>query len=93
LKPEVVFFGEAIPSAAQQDAVAAAATADAMLVIGTSAVVYPISELPELTARGGGTVIEINLEPTALSRRVAGISIFAPADEVLSEIARRLMAD
>jgi NAD-dependent deacetylase len=92
LKPKVVFFGEAIPSVAQQDAVTAAATADAMLVIGTSAVVHPISDLPALTARGGGTVIEVNLVPTALSRRVARISIFAPADEVLSEITRRLMA-
>ncbi|MBN2233258.1 MAG: NAD-dependent protein deacylase [Deltaproteobacteria bacterium] len=90
LKPDVVLFGETIPVRAQEEALALAAAADVMLVIGTSAVVYPVSDLPLITARHGGRIIEINLEATDLSR-VAAVSLCAPADEVLPEIARRVM--
>ena len=86
LKPDVVFFGEQIPGPALLEATAAAEKAKVMLVIGTSANVYPAAEMPILTKRAGGRVIEINLEPTPLSGPVADLTILGPADEVLPEI-------
>jgi NAD-dependent deacetylase len=61
-----------------------------MLVIGTSANVYPAAEMPLLTLHSGGRVLEINLEKTPLTHKVAELTIFAPADEVLPEILRQL---
>ena len=86
LKPDVVFFGEAIPKWALLEASSAAEKAKVMLVVGTSANVHPAAEMPVLTKRSGGRVIEINLEPTDLSGPVSDLTILGPADEVLSEI-------
>jgi NAD-dependent deacetylase len=86
MKPEVVFFGEQIPQAALDSASGAAAGVEVMLVIGTSANVYPAADMPVLTKRGGGKVIEINLEPTPLSAVVADQTILGPAAAVLAEI-------
>jgi len=90
LKPDVVFFGEAIPPAALAESTRAAEQARLMLVIGTSANVYPAADMPRLTRQAGGRVLEINLEKTPLTGNIADLTIFAPADEVLPEIVRRL---
>ncbi|MCK5679728.1 Sir2 family NAD-dependent protein deacetylase [bacterium] len=86
LKPEVVFFGEQIPRHALLEASAAAEKAKVMLVIGTSANVHPAVEMPILTKKAGGRVIEINLEPTPISGPVADQTILGPADLILPEI-------
>ncbi|HDS15207.1 MAG TPA: NAD-dependent protein deacylase [Proteobacteria bacterium] len=86
LKPDVVFFGEQIPRPALLEATAAAEQARVMLVVGTSANVHPAAEMPVLTKKAGGRVIEINLEPTPLSGRVADLTILGPAAIGLSEI-------
>ncbi|BEQ13510.1 NAD-dependent deacylase [Desulfoferula mesophila] len=83
IKPDVVFFGEPIPQRALLAAMAAAQGCSAMLVVGTSAVVAPASHLPILAQSAGATVIEINLEPTPLTGRVADVSIRADGSEVL----------
>jgi NAD-dependent deacetylase len=67
LRPDVVWFGEAIPRQALLEADAAAARCDIFLAIGTAAVVYPAAGLAENAQRGGATVIEINTEATALT--------------------------
>ncbi len=90
LKPDVVFFGEAIPPRALDAATRLAREAAVMLVIGTSANVYPAAEMPLLTRQAGGKVVEINLESTPLTGSVADITLFAPADEILPEIVARL---
>lgn len=83
MKPDVVFFGEAIPETAQSNATVAATQADVMLVIGTSAVVYPVADLPLVTKRNGGKIIEINLEPSPLSKKISDLVIFDSASIVL----------
>ncbi|MCD6431047.1 MAG: Sir2 family NAD-dependent protein deacetylase [Deltaproteobacteria bacterium] len=86
LKPDVVFFGEQIPKWALLEASSAAEKAKVMLVVGTSANVHPAAEMPILTKKAGGRVIEINLGPTSLSGPVSDLTILGPADEVLPEI-------
>lgn len=83
LKPDVVFFGEAIPPSALELAVQTALGCDLMLVIGTSAVVAPASMVPALAVRGGAKVVEINLEPTELTGRVADLTLLGRAGEVI----------
>lgn len=92
LKPSVVFFGEPIPPQALTDAWAAAKRCDAMLVVGTSAVVYPAAELPALAKRAGAKVIEVNLEETPLTDSLADVTILGSSTKVLPELVALLRA-
>ena len=101
LKPDAVFFGEAIPPDALKKSFTEAEDCDLMLVIGTSAQVEPAASLP-LIAKGMNPqlagpriipipkdqcyVIEINWEPTPLTGRVSDFLIQGTAGEVLFSI-------
>jgi len=89
LKPDVVLFGEALPLLALEESRAMARQADVCLVIGTSAVVYPAAEIPQLTQEGGGTVCQFNLESTDLTH-LGFVRWFVegPAEETLPRLAR-----
>jgi NAD-dependent deacetylase len=69
LRPDIVWFGEALPAPAWEKAVRAAERADVILVVGTSAVVYPAAALATHYSRSA-FVAEINPEETAISGRV-----------------------
>ena len=73
LRPDVVWFGEALPVAALDAAFDAARAADIFLTIGTSGLVQPAASLPLLAASSGATTVEINPEDTPLSSRMAYI--------------------
>jgi NAD-dependent deacetylase len=89
-KPDAVFFGEAIPTEAFQRAVAAADACDLMLVIGTSAVVYPAAGMPEIAKQSGATIIEINPETTPFTGVIADYTILGRAGDVLPAIVEEL---
>lgn len=69
IRPGVVWFGEALPPGAFDDAADAVRAADLVLVVGTSGLVFPASTLPDLAQAAGVPVVEINPEQTDLSRR------------------------
>jgi NAD-dependent protein deacetylase/lipoamidase len=81
-RPAVVWFGEALPAAALRRASEAAAACELFVSIGTSGVVYPAAGLMELAHRAGACVIEVNPEPTPLSR-LADARLAAPAGVAL----------
>ena len=66
MKPDITFFGEALPEQAFAAAQELAVRADVMLVLGTSLTVYPAAGLPRLTLQSGGKVIVVNAQPTSL---------------------------
>lgn len=68
-RPDIVWFGEPLPAAIWQRAATAAARADMILVIGTSAVVYPAAALAT-HYNDRAFVAEINPEETPISGRV-----------------------
>lgn len=67
LKPNIVLFGEAVRKLDEIHMVVQ--HCDLLMVIGTSAQVYPAAGLPSLVKANGGTIFEFNLEP-ALGRGV-----------------------
>lgn len=69
LRPDIVWFGEPLPRDAWEKAEAAASRADVILVIGTSAVVYPAAALAT-HYNDRAFIAEINPEATAISDRV-----------------------
>ena len=69
-RPDVVWFGEALPEAALKQAIAATESCAVCLVVGTSGMVYPAAQLPMLAREHGAFVVEINIERSALSSHV-----------------------
>lgn len=71
LKPEVVLFGEMLPSEAWARAERLAAGADLMICIGTSLEVHPVAGLPELTLLSGGSLAIVTRSTTPLDQLAA----------------------
>ncbi len=90
LKPDVVFFGEPIPPRAHRLALQLSEAPDVFLVVGTSAEVAPASYLPVVARRTGGTVVEVNLEPTPLSDGIADFAFRGQAGEVLPALVQEV---
>ena len=78
LRPDVVWFGEALDPVVLDEASALAAAAEACLVVGTSALVWPAAGLAQIARRAGAFVIEVNPDETPLSAD-ADVAIRAPA--------------
>ncbi|MGP5064455.1 SIR2 family NAD-dependent protein deacylase [Psychrobacter celer] len=64
IRPDIVWFGEALPVQAWQTAEEAAANCEVFISIGTSSLVYPAAGLAQLAKQNGAQVMEINPNPT-----------------------------
>ncbi len=82
LRPDVVWFGESLDERALQHPFSAVEEADVVLVVGTSAVVYPVAVLPHMARRQRARVVEINVDETPLSADVDAV-LRGPAGEIL----------
>jgi NAD-dependent deacetylase len=85
LRPDVVWFGEALPADAIQRAQAVSAACDVMLIVGTSGVVFPAAAMPLLALQAGAVVIDVNPEMDALAGR-ATVFLRGPGGTVLPEL-------
>lgn len=92
LRPDIVWFGEALPVEIWESAAVAAHECDVLLVVGTSAVVHPAASLipiaksrPHPRAR----VIEINLARTEASM-LADVGLYGPSGVVLPKLLEAL---
>jgi NAD-dependent deacetylase len=89
LRPDVVWFYESLPQEIWQEAESAAAQCQCLLVVGTSAVVYPAAGLIDTARVAGARVIEVNLTDTVASRDV-DIGLYGPSGQLLPALIRRL---
>ncbi len=88
LRPDVVWFGEAIPAGPMTVAAAAAEDCDVFLSVGTSSLVYPAAGLAEVALRRRATVIEINPNATDLSPH-ADLVLAGPSGQILPALLRQ----
>jgi NAD-dependent deacetylase len=91
LRPDVVWFGESLPSQALADAVYAAQSCDVFFSIGTSALVQPAASLPHRAIARGRVIVEVNPDPTPLSREVPPEHLYTlrgKAGEILPALVR-----
>ena len=86
LKPDVVFFGEAIPEYALNQSFQLASSAQALMVVGTSAVVSPANTIPTIAKQNGAKIIEINTERTHLTDSLTDIFLQGGAGKVISDL-------
>ena len=89
LRPDVVWFGEGLNPDTMDAAIAAAEAADVVLVVGTSAVVYPVAALPQIAKRRQARVVEINVDDTPLTGDTHAV-LRGPAGEVLPALEQAL---
>ena len=70
LRPDVVWFGEALPQKVWENAIVHASTCDTMIIAGTSLVVSPANTLPIYAKQNNATLIEVNPEETVMSKEM-----------------------
>ncbi len=85
LRPDVVWFGEALPQDVWQDAIVQASSCDVMIVVGTSLVVSPANLLPVYAKQNGAVMIEVNPEETQMSSSM-DLSLRSSAAKALPEL-------
>jgi NAD-dependent deacetylase len=67
IRPGVVWFGELLPLAEWERGVELVESADLVLVVGTSGIVYPAAGLPAIARAANAVVVEVNPQPTDTS--------------------------
>jgi NAD-dependent deacetylase len=89
LRPNVVWFGEALPAQTLEQAFTASRNCDLFLSIGTSTAVAPASSLPFEAHAAGAIIVEINPDTTPLTRQAQHV-LRGPAGEILPLLAEAL---
>jgi NAD-dependent deacetylase len=90
LRPHIVWFGEALDRRVLDDAFRRSTACDVMFVVGTSAVVHPAASLPLAAADSGAKIVEVNPDPTPLSR-AADFVLRGKAGQVLPLLQRKII--
>ena len=86
MKPDVVLFGEAIPHQALIESETLASTCDTVIIVGTSATVYPAAGIPYAAKQNGAFIIECNTQPTEFTRGITDIFLQGRAAETLPRL-------
>jgi NAD-dependent deacetylase len=88
-RPAVVWYGELLPEMVMAASFAAIETCEVLVVVGTSAVVYPAAGFVEVAATAGAKVIEVNPEASRMAH-LADVALRGPAGELLPFVDARL---
>ncbi len=89
IRPDIVWFGENLPSDQFDPSQAAVENCDILFTIGTSGIVYPAAYLPMNAHKLGKFVVEINPVSTELSPFCNEILRF-PSAEILPKIVEKV---
>ncbi|GAB4520040.1 MAG: NAD-dependent deacylase [Anaerolineae bacterium] len=85
VRPDVVWFGEMLPTLELNKAIHISTTCDVMLVIGTSGLVSPAADMPGYAKQYGAQVIEVNPDYTMITR-LAHVKLEGPSGEMLPRV-------
>lgn len=85
LQPDVIFFGDNIPQQRTADALDLMAQADALLVVGSSLMVFSGFRFCKLAAQAGKPIAAVNVGKTRADDLI-GLKIAASAEEVLPRL-------
>lgn len=86
LRPDAVLFGESLPADAVSAAVAAVERCEVLLVIGTSAEVYPVASFPQIARATGARVVEVNPSPVLGAHH----ALIGPAEDLLGAVVEQV---
>lgn len=91
LKPDFVFFGEAIPSKTAFLAFAETHAADVFVVIGTTGDVMPAGQIPIEAKLNGARIIEINPESSNFTHHVTDLFLQGQAGDIIPQLVREIL--
>ena len=86
LKPDVVLFGEAIAADALERTFQMASSAQALMIVGTSALISPANVIPISAKQNGAKLIEINSERTHLTDSMTDVFIQGKAGKIIERL-------
>ena len=86
IKPDVVFFGEAIPEPAHSRSFFEAQKADLFILIGTTGEVAPANMIPRMAKQEGAGIIEINVSPSDYTRSITDIFLKGKATRMMETL-------
>jgi NAD-dependent deacetylase len=92
LKSASVAFGEPMPEAPLQTAIAAAQETGVMLVVGSTLAVNPAARIPAIARRSGAYLAILNQGETALDDQADAL-LHVPAGPALTYLADRILED
>jgi NAD-dependent deacetylase len=92
VRPGVVWFGEALPTGAWEQALEASRGCDAFLCVGTSSIVEPAAGLTRLAIAARSITVQINIDQTPLDDLVT-LNLRGPAGSVLPELVAAVWPD
>lgn len=89
LKPEGIFFGEAMPVWETMEAEKRSRMCDLCIIIGSTLMVYPAALMPQYALDAGARIAIINEGETEMDRQ-AHIRISGKAGDVLTQVLKRV---
>jgi NAD-dependent SIR2 family protein deacetylase len=89
LKPDVVFFGENVPRERVEAAAVHLEEADAMLIVGSSLMVYSGYRFVEIAVRAGKSIAAVNLGRTRADPLLA-LKVAEPCEKALAFLLKEL---
>src|SRR4030042_4018575 len=89
LKPDAVFFGEALPQKTLNDAIHHSRHCDLFIVIGSTLIVYPAAYMPMYAVESGAKLVIINLSPTPMDSKASAL-ITSKAGEAMGKIVEKV---
>ena len=89
LKPDVVLFGESLPTKVLKEATSRSYSCDLFIVIGSTLVVYPAAYMPIYAVDSGAKLVIINLSSTPMDQE-ATVLIRDKAGETMSTVLQRV---
>lgn len=85
-RPDVVMFGEMLNPGVLLEAQVAAKESDLFMVVGSTAIVYPAAELPELAMAHGSRLITLDMEPLPHLDDAASVVLRGASEDLLPQL-------
>ena len=90
LKPDVIFFGEAIPEPAQTNSFNETKKTDCFILIGTTGMVAPANLIPSAAKANGAKIIEINPVKSEYTDSVTDVFIEDKAVSAMEKLMEKI---
>lgn len=92
IRPGVVWFNESLPEKEWDAATRLAGHCDALISVGTSAMVHPAAQLPRLAKSRGALVVQVNPARTELDRH-CDFNLRGQAGDILPDLLNALQSN
>lgn len=90
LKPDFIFFGEPLDDQVYQEAFDEAKKADVVLVIGTTGIIRPASNVPIYAKETGAKIIEVNTEVSEFTDDITDVFLQEKATVAMETILKMI---